>query len=182
MSAPVKTAITPGRAFAADVSIDVMWAWAYGLRRIAICVIPVSLMSSRKRPLPVMKRGSSVRLTGAPRTSAVIVRLLRRCAGRRGRGRRRGRAGPPRGRGLADRRDDVLVARAAAVVALDRVPDLVVRRVRVASKQICRNHDHPGGAEAALESVLRPERGLQRVELLAVRQPLDGRDRAAIGL
>ena len=47
MSAPTITARTPGIVFAADVSIDRMLAWAYGLRRIARWVIPVSLMSSR---------------------------------------------------------------------------------------------------------------------------------------
>ena len=47
MSAPVKTAITPGIAFAAAVSIAPMLAWAYGLRRIAMWAMPGSLMSSR---------------------------------------------------------------------------------------------------------------------------------------
>src|SRR3954453_7529480 len=184
MSAPVNTAMTPGRVFATDVSIDLIRAWAYGLRRMAMWAIPVSLMSSRKRPRPVMKRGSSVRLTEVPRTSAVIVRLLRRCAGRRGRGRGRRRRGacPHRRRGLADRRDDVLVARAPAVVALDRVPDLLVGWVGVPREKVGRDHDHSGGAEAALEPVLPPERGLQRVQLLAVPESLDCCDAFAIGL
>ncbi len=34
-SAPVSTATTPGIALAADVSIERMLAWAYGLRRMA---------------------------------------------------------------------------------------------------------------------------------------------------
>src|SRR3954453_7192085 len=182
MSAPVNTAMTPGRVFAADVSIDLIRAWAYGLRRMAMWAIPVSLMSSRKRPLPVMKRGSSVRLTEVPRTSAVIVRLLRRCAGRRGRGRGRRGACPDRGRGLADRRDDVLVARAAAVVALDRVADLVIRRIGVAGEEVRGGHDHAGRAEPALKAVLLPERRLERVELLAVGEALDRADGAAVGL
>ena len=47
MSAPTITASTPGRPFAVDVSIERMLAWAYGLRRMAMWAIPVSLMSSR---------------------------------------------------------------------------------------------------------------------------------------
>ena len=35
MSAPVNTATTPGAAFAALVSMERMFAWAYGLRRMA---------------------------------------------------------------------------------------------------------------------------------------------------
>ncbi len=47
MSAPVKTATTPGIAFAFEVSTERMFACAYGLRRMAIWVIDGSLMSSR---------------------------------------------------------------------------------------------------------------------------------------
>ncbi|MEJ7697525.1 MAG: hypothetical protein WKF78_13125 [Candidatus Limnocylindrales bacterium] len=47
MSAPTKTARTPGIDFAVAVSIERMLAWAYGLRRMAMWVIDWSLMSSR---------------------------------------------------------------------------------------------------------------------------------------
>jgi hypothetical protein len=47
MSAPTKTATTPGIDLAALVSTERMFAWAYGLRRMARCVIDASLMSSR---------------------------------------------------------------------------------------------------------------------------------------
>ena len=47
MSAPVKTASTPGMDFARDVSTERMLACAYGLRRMARYVIAGSLMSSR---------------------------------------------------------------------------------------------------------------------------------------
>ena len=47
MSAPTKTAITPGIVLAADVSIDLMLACAYGLRRMDMWTMPWSLMSSR---------------------------------------------------------------------------------------------------------------------------------------
>ena len=46
MSAPVKTAATPSIAAAADVSIDLILACAYGLRRIAAYAMPGSWMSS----------------------------------------------------------------------------------------------------------------------------------------
>src|SRR2546426_5152675 len=142
MSAPVKTARTPGIDFAAAVSIRLMLAWAYGLRRMARWAIPGSLMSSRKRPRPVMNRRSSRRLIGAPRTSVVIGCLL----SGRGADRRRG-AGPHHGGRLADRRDDVLVAGTATDVALDGVPDLVVRGVGVMADELRRGHDHARRAE-----------------------------------
>jgi hypothetical protein len=47
MSAPTNTAMTPGIDFAAPVSIERMFACAYGLRRMAMWVIDWSLMSSR---------------------------------------------------------------------------------------------------------------------------------------
>ena len=80
---------------------------------------------------------------------------------------RRGGAGLHRRGGLADRRDDVLVAGAAAVVALERVPDLVVGGVGVPGEEVGRDHDHAGRAEPALEAVLLPERLLQGMEAVA---------------
>ena len=46
-SSPVTTATTPSTAAAAEVSIDVMRACAYGLRRNSRCSIPGSVMSSK---------------------------------------------------------------------------------------------------------------------------------------
>src|SRR5258705_10898331 len=112
-----------------------------------------------------MNRGSSTRLTAEPRTSwtsVAIVVSFDRWSGVDGCGRRGGGAGAHHRGRLADRRDDVVVASAAADVALDRVPDLVVGRVGVASEQIARRHDHARLAEAALEAVLRPEAFLER--------------------
>src|SRR4051812_48667133 len=141
-----------------------------------------------------MKRGSSTRLTELPRTSwrsVAIAALLRRRwssgASRRsgvgGRGRRGRGAGAHRRGGLADGGDDVVVPRAAADVALDRVPDLVVGRVGVAGEEVGGRHDHARRAEAALEAVLRPEALLERMER-AVRalHPLDRADVGAVGL
>ena len=131
-----------------------------------------------------MKRGSSVRLIGLPSgevagasSTSVIVVSPHAPAGA---------AAPSRiahGRGRADRGHDVLVAGTAADVALDRVADLVVGRVAVAGEQVGRGHDHARRAEAALQAVLLPEGGLERVELVrAGGHALDGGDGGAVGL
>src|SRR6478672_10825339 len=125
-----------------------------------------------------MKRGSSTRLMLAPRTSGtvsvVMACLPGLCADRR--------AGPHGLGGVADGGDDVLIARTATEVSLDRVADLVVGRIGVARQQVDRGHDHARGAEAALQSVLLPEGRLHRVELIAVGKALDGLDLRAVGL
>jgi len=46
MSSPVRTATTPSRSFAADVSIDVIAACASGERTTTACSMPGRLMSS----------------------------------------------------------------------------------------------------------------------------------------
>src|SRR3990172_6237628 len=104
-----------------------------------------------------MKRGSSTRLTGAPRTSVVTSLLL--CRGNR-RGGRGALAHDPGG--LADREDDVVVARAAADVAFDRVADLRLARICIVGDEVGSGHDHPRRAEPALQPVLLPERVLER--------------------
>ena len=60
--------------------------------------------------------------------------------------------------------DDVLVAGAAAEVAGDALPDFVLARLRVVSKQVGGAHNHAWRAETALQPVLLPESLLQRVE------------------
>ena len=68
--------------------------------------------------------------------------------------------------------DDVLVARAAADLAGDRDPDLVVGRVRVRVEQRAGGEHHARRAEAALQAVLLDEALLHRVELaVALRGP-----------
>ncbi len=46
ISSPVTTATTPGAAAARVVSTELIFAWAYGLRRIAMCSIRGRTMSS----------------------------------------------------------------------------------------------------------------------------------------
>src|SRR6478672_6121673 len=97
-----------------------------------------------------MKRGSSLRLSRPKpigRSSAMAMcRLLV--------------LGCP-----ADRRDDVLVARAATDAAGDRRADLLLRRIGVLVQQAARGHQHAGGAEPALQRVLLVEPFLHGIQL-----------------
>src|SRR5581483_10653018 len=160
-SLPVYTPSTPGAAAAALVSMPRMRACAYGERSTATCASPVSRTSSRKRAAPVIRRGSSTRLTGAPISGlvgSVAVAISPLSAHRL--------------RRLAHGADDVLVAGAPAEVALERVANLVVARVGVPREQVGRGDDHPRRAEPALQAVLVPERLLDRVQLAVPGEPL----------
>ncbi len=57
------TAATPGIFSASEASIDLILAWAYGLRTMSSQSMPGRLTSSMYSPWPRMKRGSSLRLT-----------------------------------------------------------------------------------------------------------------------
>src|SRR3954453_15325014 len=79
--------------------------------------------------------------------------------------------------------DDLLVARAAAEVARERLADLRVARARIARQQVVRGDDQPRRAEAALHAAGLDERALHLVQLaVGRRDPLDGHDLAALGL
>src|SRR5215831_18200155 len=116
-SFPVKTATTPGSALALLVLTRVILACPYGLRRIAMYVMPGNLTSSVKAPLPVIRRGSSRRLMELPksRDTAMMVspllRLVAHCNRTHG-------CGLHLLGGGAHGADDILVAGAAAEVAL----------------------------------------------------------------
>ena len=84
--------------------------------------------------------------------------------------------------GQPHRVEDLLVARAAAQVAGQRLADLGVGRIRVARQQVVAGHDQPRRAEAALHRARLDEGLLDGVQLLALGQPLDGDDLAALGL
>jgi hypothetical protein len=62
-SRPVTTATTPGSARAAAASMPRIFAWAWGLRTKATCKRPGSAMSATYCDVPVIRRGSSLRLT-----------------------------------------------------------------------------------------------------------------------
>ena len=77
-SLPVNTPTTPGAALAAAVSMAVIRAWANGLRTIARCSMPGSVMLSVQRVRPVISRRSSLRLRAAPisvvgRSSTAVI-------------------------------------------------------------------------------------------------------------
>src|SRR4029077_20151816 len=95
---------------------------------------------------------------------------------------RRGLAPPELVRRLLDRLDDVHVARAAAEVAGDSGPDLVLRRLRVPVEQPGGLHDHAGRAEPALQAVLVPEALLEGMEGGPVGHALDRPDRRPVRL
>src|SRR5260221_11527784 len=78
-----------------------------------------------------------------------------------------------------DRFVDLLVAGAAAQVPRDRFLDSLAARVRLALEQRLRRHQDPGGAVAALRAAEIGEGRLQRMQLAAARQPLDGLYRTA---
>ena len=52
----------------------------------------------------------------------------------------------------------------------------------IAREEVRCRQDHAGRAEAALQAVVLDERALERVELAVLREPLDRRDLAALGL
>src|SRR5262245_5955364 len=78
--------------------------------------------------------------------------------------------------------DDVVVAGAATEVALQLVADQLFGRLGIALQHLLGGHDHPGGAEAALEAVLFPEALLDGMQLAVFGEPLDRGDRGAVGL
>src|ERR1700674_780927 len=80
------------------------------------------------------------------------------------------------------RLDDVHVARAPAEVAFQALADLVLRRVRVLLQEVGRGHDETGRAVAALQTVLVPERLLERVELPIFGHALNRGQLLALGL
>src|SRR5215210_4934587 len=166
-SCPVKTATTPGCSFASETSMLVIFAWAKGLRRNERCSIPGSLMLSVHVAWPVTSAGSSLRGTPPPTyfsgASVTTYPLLRR-------------------RGLLDGLDDVLVAGAAAQVALEALPDLLLGGVRVLLQEADGSHDHAWRAIAALEAVCLVEGLLHRVPVSVLGDPLYSRDLAPVGL
>ena len=126
----------------------------------------VAVLGARRGPAPTSSM-KPWRMTMCPSACSVPV------ARRRWRSRSaRRRAGSSRLGGRADRVEDLLVARAAAQVAGQRLADLGVARVRLALQQVVGGDDQPGRAEAALDGARGEERLLDRVQLvLGARAP-----------
>src|SRR5947207_2178729 len=85
------------------------------------------------------------------------------------------------GRGT-DRVHDVVIARAAAQVAFDRMTDLSVARRCVPLEEVDGGDHETGSAEATLQPMLLRERALDRVQLTVLREALDRDDHRAIRL
>src|SRR5271166_3630214 len=103
--------------------IDLIRAWACGLRTKATSIVPGNLMSDTNSPRPWRCRSSSLRSSDAPIPywSLGIRRLLADLL-----------------RGLRNRGDDVGVAGAAADVAGEAVADLAFRARSLAQDQVAR--------------------------------------------
>src|SRR2546428_8898964 len=113
-------------------------------------------MLSTNVPRPVRSLRSSLRATLSPIHVFVSVTAI----------------SAPHG---LDGLDDVLVAGAAAEVALERLPHLVLARRGILLEQGHGGEHHPRGAEAALQRVLLVEGLLDRVQLPVLREALDRR-------
>src|SRR5690606_28379322 len=71
---------------------------------------------------------------------------------------------------------------AAAEVAGEPVAHLLVRRLRILFQKRLRSDEDAGRADPALQRRMIDEMPLERVKLVAVRHPLDGRDLRPLGL
>jgi len=89
---------------------------------------------------------------------------------------------PQLGRSVQNGADDLVVACAPAEVTREPVPRFGFRRVRIAVKQCFGRHQQARRAEATLERRMFEELPLQRMEIVALRQALDGLDRVPFGL
>src|SRR6266851_527012 len=118
--------------------IDLIRAWACGLRTKATSIVPGNLMSETNSPRPWRCRSSSRRSKEAPiqYPSLAIRRLLGDLL-----------------RGLGNRRDDVGIAGAAADIAGEAVADLALRACSPAQDQVARGDQHRRCAEPALQRV-----------------------------
>src|SRR5215203_6421606 len=176
-SSPVKTATTPGCSLAAETSMDVILACAYGLRIKTACSIPGSLMLSVQVARPVTRAGSSLRSTPPPTNfSGAWVTLF-----------------PPLGRRvlgqlvrvLLDELDglhDVLVAGATAQVPFQALSYLLLRRIGILLQQADGGHDHARRAVAALQAVRLVEGLLHRMPHAVLRNAPDGGDLVPVSL
>src|ERR671914_982292 len=185
--------------------MEAMRACACGERTKWTYAIPWRRTSSTKTPSPCTSRWSSLRGTFVPiqptsssvviaRSGVIVVSLMAHS-----RHAFRVRSGHGQGqtlvvskeaascldlapRGARDRLDDVHVARAAADIALDRLPDLVLCRLRIRVEEVLGAHQHPRRAVPALQRVMSAERPLQRMQLAISREALDRLDLRAVGL
>src|SRR3990170_3266616 len=189
-SLPVKTPTMPGSRAAFVVSMRLILAWAYELRSTAAWTIPGSWISSRYLASPVISRGSSRRLTLAPKSLVTAMsRPLLSC----GSPHRRSRTGNDTrdcrdvlglhlSSGIPDGVDDVLIAGAAAEVAFQAMTDVSLAGVGVPFEDLQGRQHHPRGAEATLQPVLLPEPLLDGMQPAVLGQPFHRDELGAVGL
>src|SRR5437588_3689786 len=90
--------------------------------------------------------------------------------------RRESISAPSLGGGAQHRANDARVAPAAAEVASQRLPHLLLARARGVREQRARGHHHAGRAVAALRGLLGDERRLDGIGPIVRAEPLDGHD------
>src|SRR3990172_1789721 len=193
-SSAVITANPPGSSFASLTSMLTMRAWAWGLRRMAQWSIPGSSTSSCICARPVTSNGLSTRFIGLPThfgsvtgrssmdfristiaPSSLEIRFVRRLTA--GNPMNELSPGPVPGPGLLVDGDmhglqNLLIARAAADVPAQGLPDLLLAWVGIPLKQLENGHQEPRRTVAALKAVPLYEGLLQRMELPLRGQPL----------
>src|SRR5215217_2404349 len=140
------TACTPATRKAGVVSMDRMRAWGWGLRTVAPQTIPSIHRSEEKANWPLVLAGASGRRTLSPRPGArrLRVKVL-------------GRLGAGTGALLLDSLEggeDPAVAGTAAQVPGDGFAQRQLVSVVPTVQQVVHGHNHPGDAEAALDSAL----------------------------
>src|SRR5579875_133224 len=182
MSSPVRTAATPCALRAASVLIEMILAWPCGLRAKAMWSMPSSLKSSTKCPRPWINSGSSLRLIRSPRIFVAMNHLNHAASGWVAPAEAEWPLSAAVLNGPFNRFDDVLVSRAAAEVAFERMSDFLTRGMRVAGEQLVGRHDHSRCAEAAVQAVLLPESLLQGMEMAVGSEPLKRRHVRTVGL
>jgi len=75
-----------------------------------------------------------------------------------------------------------MIPRTTAEVAFQRMADVCFCRLRIMLQQIGGRHDHARRTKTALQTMLVPERFLNRMEMAVGGQAFDGGDLAAVGL
>src|ERR1700730_10541342 len=145
--------------------IDLIRAWACGLRTKATSIVPVILRSATNCALPCRCLTASLPRIDAPTPtrSSGIVRLPAQFLCR-----------------LGDRSDDVGVAGATADVAGELLADLALRPRASPQDQVARSDQHGRRAVAALQCVVLVKIASQRLDHAVAGKALDRNDLALI--
>src|SRR5580704_10589922 len=145
--------------------IDLIRAWACGLRTNATSIVPGNFMSATNWPRPCRCRSSSLRSSDAPTPSrsSGIGRLLPQFLCR-----------------LGDCSDDVGIAGAAANIARQTLTDFTLRSRTLPQDQIACGDQHCRRAIPALQCVVPVKVPPQRIDHPVARESLDRCDLALV--